>query len=834
MELLKVARRLFASLALAAGVLGATASVAQEVDWSGTWETRWRDGGAVLRLEQDGTTVRGSYPVLDGTLEAEARGPLLVGTWRDPSGSGDFVFSLAPDERSFMGRFGTGEWWTGRRLPPGSTGAVAADASTPETALRTVLVAGNEARGGRYDQVGPAAAVLDFSDLPSEAWDLPFERLGLASALFAVLDELTFRVWTIPEPAAGESTMTVTLPQAGTSETFTLTFRRGGDPGGAGPWRIVVPPLVELEAAATRLRIARGASPEGDGPRDHEELRSPRDVVRTFLEQYFAWEETGDGRLLFSTMNVDALSAAIRDDEAALRARYLKGVIDRIGYVLWQEVPNFPGRTQPYTHFVHPAGTVEIAAIETAEGDRIWQFTPETVASVRDLYVAMEDMPVDVGVGGVGDSTFLTIRNEIRSLDRRLLQPLFGVESWQWLALALVLSVAWPVAWLLSFLLLRVILRWRRETDSSLSIRTRFIRPLAFFLSAFAFFTALRVLGLPQSVDVPLRAAAAVVMVVAGGWLAWNLVDKLGALARHDRLKGEGEMLRSIVVAVAKVVVVIGSILVLAEVLAIPYEGVIAGLGIGGLAVALAAKSTLENFIGGLTIIADKPVRVGDFCRFGGSLGTVEALGLRSVKVRSLDRTVVSIPNAEFVNLQLENYAWRDQILLKTVLQLRYETSPDQMRWILAELRRVLIQHPRVTAAPSRVRFVSFGEHSLNVEVFAYVSTSDFNEYLGIQEDLLLRFADVVSASGSSFAFPSVTHYRATDGLDPDLQGKAEAAVAAWRRQDRLPFPDFSSAERWEMTDTTEFPPPGSPDSRTVRDRQRLEEAATAGGRGAG
>jgi len=262
-------------------------------------------------------------------------------------------------------------------------------------------------------------------------------------------------------------------------------------------------------------------------------------------------------------------------------------------------------------------------------------------------------------------------------------------------------------------------------------------------------------------------------------------------------------------------------VLLLAEVLSMPWQGVVAGLSIGGLAIGLAARSTLENFIGGLTLLADKPIRVGDFCQFGGQLGTIEGLGLRSVKVRSLDRTVVTVPNGEFVNLHLENYSRRDSILLRTTLQLRYETTPDQLRWVLTQLRKLFLQHPAVLAEPSRARFIGFGAHSLDIELFAYVDTNDYNTYLGIQEDLFLRMIDLVERSGTGFAFPSTVNYLTRDkGVDPERRQDVEATIAQLREQDRLPFPNFDEDERWDMFNQLEYPPAGSPDSRRARERR--------------
>jgi MscS family membrane protein len=249
----------------------------------------------------------------------------------------------------------------------------------------------------------------------------------------------------------------------------------------------------------------------------------------------------------------------------------------------------------------------------------------------------------------------------------------------------------------------------------------------------------------------------------------------------------------------------------LAESLGVPVAPMLAGLGVGGLAVALAIRPTLENIIGGFVLFADAPVRVGEMCQFGSTLGTVEAIGLRSVRVRGLDRTVITIPNADFSQLELTNLSRRDSFLLQTTLQLRYETTPDQLRLVLVRLRELLIQHPKVLRDPARVRFVGYGSSSLDVEIFAYLATQDRNEFLAIQEDLMLRMKNIVEDAGCGFAFPSQTLYL-TQSEDPqrDLATVAEAEVASWRDENRLPFPDHDPDVRSKLTDTLDYPPRGS------------------------
>jgi MscS family membrane protein len=246
----------------------------------------------------------------------------------------------------------------------------------------------------------------------------------------------------------------------------------------------------------------------------------------------------------------------------------------------------------------------------------------------------------------------------------------------------------------------------------------------------------------------------------------------------------------------------------------------LAGLGVGGLALALAAQSTIANFIGGLILFANKPVRVGDFCRYGEDpnpdwlrIGTVEEIDLLSTRIRGIDRTITTIPNAEFSTMHIVNLTQRDRRLLRTTLQLRYETTPEQLRFVLAKLRELLLGHPMVTPDPARVRFIGYGAYSLNLEIFAYLRCIEQNEFLAIQEDLFLRMADIVAKAGTAFAFPSQTTYLARDsGLDAELRDSAEGQVEHWRGRGKLPFPEFEDEERERLEDILDYPPKGSPD----------------------
>ena len=258
---------------------------------------------------------------------------------------------------------------------------------------------------------------------------------------------------------------------------------------------------------------------------------------------------------------------------------------------------------------------------------------------------------------------------------------------------------------------------------------------------------------------------ANVIMIVASVWLVL-ILNGWGENLSRRRLEERGvQGLVSILRLVRRTLdlaVLFCGALILLSYFNLNVTAALAGLGVGGIAIALAAQKTLENVIGGISIIADRAVRVGDFLKIGATMGTIEDIGLRSTRIRTLDRSVVRIPNGQISNDRLEDLSCRDKFWLHPVLSLQYETTAAQMRSALEAIRRLLLDHARVEKDSIRVRFLGFGSSSLDVEVFAYISAVDFADFLEIQEELLLRIMDAIQAAGTRIALPSQTTYLAS------------------------------------------------------------------------
>jgi len=310
------------------------------------------------------------------------------------------------------------------------------------------------------------------------------------------------------------------------------------------------------------------------------------------------------------------------------------------------------------------------------------------------------------------------------------------------------------------------------------------------------------------------KVAMVVVWYAAWVWLAWLAIKALfAAIMRMRGIDEEGFnadlwRLASTVVALLVSVIIVGDG---ATQLGLPVFSVLAGLGIGGLAVALAIRPTLENLIGGIILYVDQPVRVGDFCSFGDKNGTIEAIGVRSTKIRALDRTIITIPNAALADMQLINYAHCDRMLIQTTLGLRYETTAEQLRFVLVKLREMLHAHPKIDGDTVRVRFSGYGASSQDIGIRIYALTGDWGEYFAIQEDVLLRMKDIVEGAGTGFAFPSQTLYMTRDeGLDEERGKASEAEVKRWRRTGQLPFPRLARSRVDDLSGTLDYPPRGS------------------------
>lgn len=448
------------------------------------------------------------------------------------------------------------------------------------------------------------------------------------------------------------------------------------------------------------------------------------------------------------------------------------------------------------------AGDVEtdltLVRVTDPSGTRIWLISSDTLAKVPELYD----------------------QNEVRQVETHLPRALvryelLGVPAWQWLAML----VAIPVAAGLGFVVVRILrwpLRlWIHDRISSVAIfRNRIATPLWLVLSVVIHGVLVFYLRLPLLQRHYYQQSAGVILIIGVCWLLWRVLQWLLRMLRQRAIAAERLGTSSLMLLgerMLKAAIVILAIFGILGDLGFNMTTALAGLGIGGIAIAFAAQKTLENLLGGMSVLGDEVIRVGDTCRFGDRVGTVEDISLRSTRIRTPERTQLSIPNGSLATMNIENLTLRDKILFNTQVGMRYETSPDQLRYVLAQIRRLLYEHPKVETDGARVRLIGFDDSTLALEIFCYVLTRDFAEFLAIREDLLLRIMEIVNSSGSGFGFPSQTLYLGRDsGLDKDKTESVHREVQQWRESGNLPFPDFEAKDISELSNSLPYPQPES------------------------
>jgi MscS family membrane protein len=337
-----------------------------------------------------------------------------------------------------------------------------------------------------------------------------------------------------------------------------------------------------------------------------------------------------------------------------------------------------------------------------------------------------------------------------------------GLLWWQWLALPLLFAVAVAVGsllgWVTRSLLGKLTARTRTTYDDLLVDRVG--GPLAIFW-AIAVVTVLHPwLLLGPTAEGVLERVLRAATYLTFFWAGFRSVDVAFAALGHAPWTQASAGVRGLLPLgrkVGKVVLLaIGAVAVLNE-LGFQVASLLAGLGIGGIALALAAQKTVENLFGSLAIGVDQPFRVGDFVKIDDWTGTVEAIGMRSTRFRTLDRTLVTFPNGKLADMKSETFAARDRIRLYANLGLSYRTTAAQMRQVLAGIEEALARHPRLAPDAPSVRFTEVKESTLNVEVAAMFATADWNEFTRIRQELLLRFMEIVEQAGTALAYRTRT-----------------------------------------------------------------------------
>lgn len=407
--------------------------------------------------------------------------------------------------------------------------------------------------------------------------------------------------------------------------------------------------------------------------------------------------------------------------------------------------------------------------IQRGSGPPIWLFSSETLRQVPAAFEA-------VNASGFERFTQKSLPRSFREI------KFLSLPLWRWLGIVLSVSIALLLASLLTRALIPLlrspVRKFTGQTDDRYLLSLRW--PMRLVLLAIAIrilaAVALSVLARTFWTDV------SHVLGIAG--FAWLLIQFSNVVAdlRSRQLVRRQTMSQIAVLTLAhrlfKILIVFLAFVLLLHGAGVNVSAMLAGLGIGGIALALAAQKTLEDLFGGIAIITRRAARVGDFCQLADKVGTIEDIGLGSTRVRTLDRTIVTIPNGKVSQMSLENYSMREKIWFHHIFGLPYDTSPEQVRAVLRQVTDMLRTDRWVERESARIRLIAFGPSSLNFEIFAYIKVIDYTAFVEIQEDLLLRIMDIVAANGTSIALPAQTTYFDRESWDRVAQGRLSSVTS--------------------------------------------------------
>ena len=534
---------------------------------------------------------------------------------------------------------------------------------------------------------------------------------------------------------------------------------------------------------------AAATAPSSAGPSDPLELgrETPRGTVIGFIraaqsENYGVAVQYFDVR----RASVEREQELAQELLAILNARFA-GSLDSITNDPMGRQDGEPPREQVVvggTRGLSESFPLYLVHTEVGRGVKVWLISRQTLDQVPEVYDSLR----------------------FPQLEKRL--PKFLVKTrplemplWQWIAIVLFAPVALLFGWLAALLLRFCSQRIRRAFGLAVQPTEphRRFGPSAVLGAVIIHYYFVYLIGASILYREYYRNVLLILLAFAFYWAITRLTYWI-SLRMWNRLTSRGMYAERSLVSLTRRVLDVTiffliALLVFNKVFYWNLTAALAGLGIGGLAIGLGAQKTFENMMGGISILVDRAVLVGDACRIGDQRGIVEDIGLRSTKLRTEERTLVSIPNGTVATAVLENFRLRDKILFRQALRLRYDLSPDHVRYVLEQLRLVLTRHAKVEEASARVRLLKLGENAIEVEIYAYILVREYREFLAVQEELILQAMDVLESSGAAVALPTQTTMVTRDAwIDP------QKAAAARKAMEKSRDPGVPGTQRPELS----------------------------------
>ena len=564
------------------------------------------------------------------------------------------------------------------------------------------------------------------------------------------------------------------------------TQARGNRTAQNGPsplrWIAAVLPALVL-VAMTLPALAQEsveAGPEPSNPPSAitvpAEFSSAHATMKTFLEAFYT-EGGANLDQAASCLDLSTLPPAIRSIRGRELAAQLKDVLDRTLLIDLDQISQDP-EGQPWVLPVHENNRIVLDHRE----DQWWLFTTGTVEALDLMQDDVESQDVVEGVtetvGIVSTAQWLRSKTP-ESLKGKALY----LEGWQWIGLLLLIVVGAGVGRLTVAVLQGPMMlwlrRWAREVDHDLVHKS--LKPMSSLAMVLVWWFGISWLGLPLSLLRWFATLVEVVLIFTASLTAYRLVNVLGDVLTKRALQTKSrydDLLVPLIRTTLKLLVFVVAVVILAETFQRDFTGILAGLGIGGLAFALAAKDTIGNLFGSLTVLLDRPFQVGDWVVVGDVEGTVEEVGFRSTRIRTFYNSKITLPNSQLTIASVDNLGDRTYRRWSTRLGLAYDTPPEKIDAFCEGVKEIILRHPHTRKDYFHVALNEFGPSALEIMLYVFFVTPDWADELKERHRLAIDIIRLAKELGVEFAFPTQTLYMRQEPWPPAAAVPAENFAA--------------------------------------------------------
>lgn len=497
---------------------------------------------------------------------------------------------------------------------------------------------------------------------------------------------------------------------------------------------------------------------------------SPRDTMRSYyqaMSNYISGKRKKDPRAdsylqdAVRTLDLSGIPAINQSETARETAILLKEVLDRVIVLDYGKIPGESDEFVSVNSRWRLRGT-EIIITRTAEGERKdeWLFSSQTVARVRDFFEKVKHLPYLEGTTSGADYRE-PWQNELIPLPAWMRGKVLGLVAWQWLGIL--------AAILLGFVIRAVfaglggaVLKLSRKTKTiwDEKLVEALISPCALLAATGIWLISLKFLGIRGGALTALNIILQLLLSVSLIWIFYRAVGVLTEYIRIRSNRSESRLDDQIVKLISsslKTFIVVFGVLLAAQNMGVEIFSVLAGLGIGGLAIAMAAKDTLANFFGSIMIMWDKPFQVGHWVIIGNIEGTVEEIGFRTTRIRTFYNSLISVPNSNIATTGIDNLGLREFRRVKTHIDITYDTPPDKIEVFIEGIKTIIHQHPHTRKDYFHVVFNDFSDSSLRLLLYFFLAVPDWSTELVDRQNIFLDIVRLADELGVSFAFPTRT-----------------------------------------------------------------------------